>query len=299
MGLVNKKFKNFTMALDPRDKGISGVLFKRGGRELAFMKVMGESLKRGDVCVDLGANIGYATLNMAHAAGEDGKVYAIEPDPRNVRLLKENIEINEICKNCEMFQIAISDSNGEISFWQSATPNTSSVHKTDRSQKEIVVPCMTLGSFLEGKEYPNFIKMDVEGHEVQILRGALDYFKRNPGSTKILLEVHPDFYDEKNNFADVLRDYFSIGFNSKYVISTPVACPRLFSEKGYSPVESINTDGFVRGIYNNITNEDLIEFSCYQHEEPCRKGGRKRGRTVISKKIVRSFLIEREQGDSK
>ena len=79
MGFLRKEFDNFVMDLDPKDKGISGVLYRNGKREQAFMKVMNESIKEGDTCIDLGANIGYATLHMSNKAGEEGKVYAIEP----------------------------------------------------------------------------------------------------------------------------------------------------------------------------------------------------------------------------
>lgn len=288
MAFVNKKFDNFTMVLNPRDKGISGVLMKNGKREQAFMKVMSDSIKKDDICIDLGANIGYATLHMAINAK---KVYAIEPDPRNIILLEKNLEINKNFNNCEIHKIAISDYDGELSFWQAATPNTSSVHKTSRSQNKITVQCKNLGSFLKEKSYPNFIKMDVEGHEVKVLKGAYDYFSKNQGRTNILIEVHPSFYDDdENNFSEILKKYFEIGFNSKYVISTPVAQPKIFEENGYFPVESIKTDGFTRGIYNNISNEDLVSFSCFEHEEPCIKSGK----TIVSKKVVRSFMIGRD-----
>ena len=55
-----------------------------------------------------------------------------------------------------------------------------------------------MNTFLENKMYPNFIKMDIEGHEVKVFEGGLDYFSKNPGKTKILLEVHPHFYSEEN-----------------------------------------------------------------------------------------------------
>ena len=96
--------------------------------------------------------------------------------------------------------------------------------------------------------------------------------------------------DDENNFSEILKKYFDIGFNSKYVISTPVAQPKIFEENGYFPVESIKTDGFTRGIYNNISNEDLVSFSCFEHEEPCIKSGK----TIVSKKVVRSFMIGRD-----
>jgi hypothetical protein len=181
----------------------------------------------------------------------------------------------------------MSNYDGDLSFWQSSRPNCSSVIKTDSSVLEIKVPCYTLNTFLKDRIYPNFIKMDIEGHETQVFEGGLEYFtNNNKGETNILLEVHPQFYGENNNFAKILKKYFEIGFEPKYVISTPTARPRLFVEKNYFPMQEIQTDGYVRGIYNNISKEDLVELACKVHEEPI---GHK-----ISPKIVRSFMIQRK-----
>ena len=59
-----------------------------------------------------------------------------------------------------------------------------------------------------------------------------------------------------NDFAYILNEYFKIGFEPKYVISTPVPQPKLFKERNYFPFQEIHTDGVVRGIYNNIKKED-------------------------------------------
>ena len=46
-------------------------------------------------------------------------------------------------------------------------------------------------------------KMDIEGHEVKVFEGGLDYFSKNSGNTKFLLEVHPHFYDGENDFEKI------------------------------------------------------------------------------------------------
>ena len=63
--------------------------------------------------------------------------------------------------------------------------------------------------------------MDIEGHEVSVFEGAYNYFKENDGETHILLEVHPQYYDENNDFAAILEKYYDIGFKIKYLVSTP------------------------------------------------------------------------------
>ena len=125
--------------------------------------------------------------------------------------------------------------------------------------------------------------MDVEGHEVKIFEGALDFFTSNSGRTKFLVEVHPHFYNEDNNFEKILEEYFKIGFTCKALVSTPIARPKKFIDAGYEPTLEVLTDGFVRGIYTNVKKEHVLDFACREHHESG------------SKKIVRSFLLGRDE----
>ena len=280
--MKKKQVDKFMMHLDVEDGGISSVLYSVGGREKAFMSLIKNTVKESDVCVDLGSNIGYTTLYMLDNVGSTGHVYAIEPDQHNIDILKLNIEENNFIDRCTVDRLAVSDYDGELDFWIASKPNLNSVKKTKHSIKKETVQCQTLKTYLEGKKYPNFIKMDVEGHEVKIFEGALDYFAENSGRTNFLVEVHPHFYDKDNDFAKILKEYFKIGFNCSAVVSTPIPQPSLYRELGYTPKEVIHTDGFMRGLYTDIENEDMIEFTCKPHHE------------AGSKKIARSFMLGRE-----
>ena len=90
----------------------------------------------------------------------------------------------------------------------------------------IKVPAYSLTSFLSTRKYPNFIKMDVEGHEVKIFEGGLDYFTQHPGKMNFLVEVHPRFYNQENDFGKILEQYLKIGFYPRYVVSTPIPRPK-------------------------------------------------------------------------
>ena len=89
--LKQKKIDKFTMNLDLEDNGISHSLYYQGTREKAFMSILRDTVKENDICVDLGANIGYTTLFMLDKVGSSGHVYAIEPDSHNINILKSNI----------------------------------------------------------------------------------------------------------------------------------------------------------------------------------------------------------------
>ena len=282
--IIQKDINGFLMHLNLEDGGISAPLAMHGGREKAFMSILDKTIKKNMVCVDVGANIGYTTLHMLRNVGKSGFVYAVEPDPQSLKLLEDNVDTNDYEEICEIINCAISSTNKKIDFWLASKPNLSSVAKTKYSTKKINIDAFSLETFLQDRKYPNFIKMDVEGHEVKVFEGALDYFtKNNEGETNILVEVHPAFYNEDNDFGSILKKYFDIGFNSKYVVATPVPQPRLFKEAGYEPHATVQTDGFHRGIYDKVSNEDLIRFACQENEDSG------------SKKIVRSFMITREK----
>jgi len=289
--IISKEIDGFNMILNLDDGGISRALYQDGYRELAFMQILKETVKPGMICIDLGANIGFTTLPMLRGTGPSGHVYAIEPDPRSYALLRANIEQNQY-SNCDFTQCIISSETTEKTFWLANAPNLSSVQRTKNSSKEMKIDSFTLEDFLLPREYPNLIKMDVEGHEVKILESGLEYFTKNDGTTHILLEVHPQFYNEDNDFANILQEYVDIGFKPKYVVSTPIYEPDLFREAGYEPTHRIDTDGYQRGIYENISSEDFIRFSCYEHEQPFFRNSREGAR--VATKIVRSCLFSRE-----
>ena len=281
--IVEKMIEGFNMSLAPDDGGISNVLYQVGMRERAFMSLLNSNIQEGMVCWDLGCNIGFTTLFMLRQCGESGFVYAVDPDDRNLALAKLNFHNNNFNNRVEVTKCAISDNTGQIDFWLSDKPNLNSVSQTKHSVQKETVDCYSVPDFLKGRKYPNFVKMDVEGQEVKIFESGLEYFQSNRGFTHMLVEVHPHLYSEENNFEEILKKYFDIGFEPSFVVSTPVAQPALFKEAGYDPVVNVPTDGFVRGIYNNISKDDLLRFACRENIEG------------TSKKIVRSFMLTRQE----
>lgn len=121
-------------------------------------------LESNSVVLDIGANIGVTARLFARRAGW---VHAFEPSPRALRLLRANA-----LPNILVHPIALSDFDGVARFEERHDLDLSSF-----SDQGIVVSVRTVDSFLL---QPDFIKVDVEGFEQQVLRGARETLKRSP-----------------------------------------------------------------------------------------------------------------------
>jgi FkbM family methyltransferase len=290
-GLLKRRIGDHTMYLDLRDPGLSAELMRmrRGGpeREAAFMRILRQEVDEGMTAVDLGANVGYATLAMAAAVGPSGRVYAIEPAPRNFAILVRNIEANGYTDIVFPYQLGISNVTGTSRFNISDASNLHSMSATEHSRTSIEIQVSTLDDFMEGKGYPNFIKMDIEGHEVEALEGMYETLSNSGPPVRILLEVHPRYYSETHSLEKQLRGLMSIGFHTKYVVSAGVARPDFFVDRGYEPSEVFHTGGWDRGIYADVSDEDMLAAVCRQHDQFIEH------RNMRTSKIVRAVMIEK------
>jgi FkbM family methyltransferase len=290
VGLIKKRIGNHLMYLNPNDVGISKSLLnlkQNVDREAAFMKVLRQEVKKGMTVVEVGANIGYVTLIIAELIEKTGKLYAFEPEPRNFKLLKMNIEANNYTDTVVPLQKGISNINGKAPFYISESSNLHSMIKTNHMKSSIDIELITLDEFLADKGIPNFVKMDIEGQEVEALEGMYTTLKRAPSPIKLLMEVHPMYYSETHSLEKQLRRLLSIGFNATYVISAGIPNPDFFVDRGYSPVETLRTDNWERGIYRDISNEDMIEAVCSEHKQFIPQIN------DYTKKIVRAIMIEK------
>jgi len=286
-----------TMLVRADDTGISRVILHPGGwkhREEAFTKILLSEIKEGMCCLDVGANLGLHTLSMAKRVGEHGRVISIEPDPSNVEVLRANARSWSFGNRIEVIHGAVSDSDGGVEFYRAAASNLGSLSPSKHSTGEkVVVPAWTIESLAEQHHFwPHFIKMDIEGAEVQAFAGLLPLIESHaPGSCKLLVELHPQLFGAggSERFAATLRRLVEVGFRFKYVVSAGVPIPDKFRERGYSPDPSFDPwqPGFTRRIYSNVSSEDAIDFCAWPHAQTM-PGGK------ISPKIARSFLLARE-----
>ena len=160
--------------------------------------------KLGDIVSDIGAYVGDTALWFSKAVGPQGKVYAFEPEPSNFAKLKANLERNKVT-NVIPLQLALSENEGEMRVSSGAGSSVITQAGTGKSVK-----VTTIDNFVEANTLPrvDFIKMDVEGHELKVLKGADETIKTFKPSlalsayhrgddlielTKFLLKLNPNY----------------------------------------------------------------------------------------------------------
>jgi FkbM family methyltransferase len=145
----------------------------------------------GDTVFDVGAHVGYLTLVASRRVGPNGRVIAMEADARNARLLRSNIAANH-ADNVTVVESAVSDEVGTVTFASfSSYSSVGHIQHGDEPDDATLasVPALTIDHlvFEKGFSPPQLIKIDVEGAELLVLRGATQVLKAY--SPTVIVEV--------------------------------------------------------------------------------------------------------------
>ena len=174
-------------------KGLGLTVSHYGTYEKSESKIMEEEIKVGNIVVDVGANIGLHTLNMARIVGNTGQVFAFEPDPSNFKILEKNVKVNNY-QNIILEQKAVGDKHGRTTLYQSDHPGMHRIFpQTKQAKGQVQVELTSLDKYFIDSNLVdkiNFIKIDVEGLEFSVLKGMKNILKNNK-KIKILFEFMP------------------------------------------------------------------------------------------------------------
>lgn len=143
----------------------------------------------GTTVLDVGANIGLSALEFARAAGQSGKVIAFEPHPDTAARLTGNLRDNGLT-NVEIVQSAVGAAPGVVTFHESAQPTLSSASVVPPDfvrSFEVPVTTVDLAWIAAGRPPVSAFKIDVEGGELDVLRGATELLAQQRPA--ILLEA--------------------------------------------------------------------------------------------------------------
>jgi FkbM family methyltransferase len=176
--------------------------------------------KIGDVVVDIGAHIGRYSIISSKRVGHNGKVIAIEAHPHNFEILNRNIKLNKLTNMITLNHAAYSKET-KIKLYTRGQQAGHTIYNTiitDRAKKEdgfVDINANTLDNLLQqnGINEVNWIKIDVEGAEFEVLKGAHNILS-NSKDIALLIEVHG-----KDNYKPVVEFLNSYNFNVEFEMS--------------------------------------------------------------------------------
>lgn len=153
-----------------------------------------------DLFLDIGANIGVYTVIAGRLATID-RVIAFEPDPRNVRQLGANLLINSMVGSVEIVEKAVSNRTGPVPF-DFFPDDSTGQSRIEAGGAESTVDAVRLDDLIEQNGATIFVKIDVEGHEPQVLEGMAKLL----GSNRIFLQVEsfPEQIEHVSLFLEAL-----------------------------------------------------------------------------------------------
>ncbi len=154
----------------PQGDVISGSIAFTGIYELRLSRLITRHAREGGLFVDVGANMGYFTLLWAGTGG--GSVVAVEPAPRNLALLANNVARNCLSGRVSVLAKAAGDHDGEVGFRSGASDQTGwGGIAAAGGTADFHVPSVRLDHALDGRAI-SVLKIDVEGADTLVLRGC-------------------------------------------------------------------------------------------------------------------------------
>jgi FkbM family methyltransferase len=210
--------------LNPR----TGQHYLRGQTETVIQDILVQRLQEGMVFYDLGANIGLFSLLAARLVGSTGQVISFEPDPDSAERLERNIARNGY-QNTTVIQAGVWSTTEKRSF--KVADASSPDHGVGRftaeeaDGKNILVECVALDDFVRNVPAPDAIKCDVEGAEIEVLRGAKKVLQEH--KPWIICELHSEA--NRVTFGNILNEsgYRVETVDANHVLALPDAALEL------------------------------------------------------------------------
>jgi FkbM family methyltransferase len=177
------------LSIDPRYEAQYGA----GLHEKSLLECLASHLRQGEVFYDVGAHIGFVTLVGARLVGLEGKVFAFEADPENSSRVLDHARMNSL-PQIEVVRSAVWSECKTLSFERASdasSRNTGAVvqpAENSNAAEVISIQAVTLDRFAEEHRAPNVIKIDVEGAESEVLKGAEAVFRE--AKPMLICEVH-------------------------------------------------------------------------------------------------------------
>jgi FkbM family methyltransferase len=166
------------------------------------------AVRPGAVILEAGANVGAYTILFAQWTGSAGRVFAFEPDPTAYGGLQRHLTLNAVADRVTPIQAAVSARDGELRFasFESSGISRMALPSEEAATTIRTVRARSIDSFCaEAGVTPAVLKIDVEGAELDALRGARETIARAGSGLLLFVEMHPQLWPAFGITADDLR----------------------------------------------------------------------------------------------
>lgn len=187
--VLSRMLGRFKFLTDASDVGFAPHIIMDGYWEMWLTRWMVENVQRGWTALDVGANYGYYSVLLAELVGDDGRLFAFEPNPVCARATAFSLEINSFAPRSKVHEVALSNTTGSCSFFVPANepknghlvfgeaPTAGIQHSDDGTR--FTVPIDTLDNIAAPLDRVDFIKIDAEGAELMIYEGMQATIERH------------------------------------------------------------------------------------------------------------------------
>ena len=203
-------FKDFKMLIDRnslQDLEFLDCAVNSKFYEQETTEIISKSIRTGMTFVDIGANSGYFSLLVSSILGTAGKIFAIEPTPSTYERMVKNIQYNNF-KNIKPYNVALSEKSGFSYIFVDPVSDGSNSLVENQNRRKYKVTLSTLDDIML-PSLPDLVKIDVEGFEYEVLKGASKTILENEKVRLIIeqnrhwLRVRKQGYD---NVINLLRE---------------------------------------------------------------------------------------------
>jgi FkbM family methyltransferase len=178
---------------------------QKGLMEACMVDLFRNVVKPGMLVLDIGGFLGWYTLFAARQVGTSGRVFVFEPDPRNYSLLTQNVRRNGLGDRVIALPDAVSDTTGVKPFFLHGGSQSRSSFAASLSEvTKINVKCVMLDEYFNESMKVDVIKMDIEGSEMQALRGMERTLSRGHDKLTMFVECNPSALRRAGDSARVL-----------------------------------------------------------------------------------------------
>ncbi len=179
--MVVRTLHGFDLWIDPvADSGVERSIYDTGTYEKGTLRVLERMLPLGGVFVDIGANIGLMTVLAARLVGAQGRVIAFEPNPVARAILQRNLKLNEATQ-VEVSPLAIGSVPSRSTLYEGVGSNRgrATLIQPSGAGAGAEVEVVRLSDVIDARDRVDLVKMDIEGFELEALKGMAEICARS------------------------------------------------------------------------------------------------------------------------